>query len=255
MARVYVLHTKEEEAQPLLRALQSAGHQVEYQQKASRDTVQKVRAEPPDAFVIDLSRAPSHGINYAIYFRGAKPTRHIPFVFVDGETEKVEKAKKLLPDSVFATKAKAAAAVKKALASPQQAVVKGGYMQQWAHRSTAEKLGIKEGARVAVFEAPRDYLRVFGKLPPDVALEEDPEEILPLSVWFVRDAESYAATLRQKRSLATRSKLWIAWPKGQRGGVTQYTIRETALAFGLVDYKICSMNEAWSAMALAIKKT
>ena len=127
-------------------------------------------------------------------------------------------------------------------------------MEQWAHRSTAEKLGIKEGSRVAVFDPPRDYLRVLGKLPADVAIEEDPEEVLPLSIWFVNDPDTYGAQLRQKRSLVGRSKLWIAWPKGQRGGITQFVIREAALAVGLVDYKICSVNEAWSAMALAFKK-
>jgi hypothetical protein len=255
MARVFVLHTKEDEAQPLLRAIKAAGHQVEYQAKASGDTVRRIRQSPPEALVIDLSRAPSHGLNYAMYFRRAKATRHIPFVFLDGEAEKVEKVKKFFPDSVYTTQSKAPAAVKKALASPQRSVVEGGYMEQWAHRSTAEKLGIKEGSRVAVFDPPRDYLRVFGKVPADVTFEEDPVDVLPLSIWFVRDPDVYASGLRQRRSLAGRTKLWVAWPKGQRGGITQFVVRDAALAVGLVDYKICSVNEAWSAMAFALKKS
>jgi CheY-like chemotaxis protein len=254
MARVYVLHTKEEEAQPLLRSLETAGHQVQYRARASGDTVRQIRQNPPDALVIDLSRAPSHGMNYAMYFRKTKATRHVPFVFVEGDAEKVEKVKKFFPDSIYTTKAKIATALKRAIRIPQHAIVEGGYMEQWAHRSTAEKLGIKPGARVAVFDAPRDYLRVLGKLPEDVTFEEDPDEVLSLSVWFVRDPDAYAAGLRQRRSLAGRSKLWVAWPKGQRDGITQFVVREVALAVGLVDYKICSVNDAWSAMALALKK-
>jgi hypothetical protein len=51
------------------------------------------------------------------------------------------------------------------------------------------------------------------------------------------------------RDLAGRTKLWVLWPKQK--ALTQALIREGAVAVGLVDYKICAVNETWSAMALA----
>ena len=53
-------------------------------------------------------------------------------------------------------------------------------MMDRTDRTTAEKLGIKAGARVAWIDPPADYLRVLGKLPKDAALEEHPDEALPL---------------------------------------------------------------------------
>ena len=64
-------------------------------------------------------------------------------------------------------------------------------MMDRTDRTTAEKLGIKAGARVALIDPPADYLRVLGKLPKDASLEEDPEETLPLTLWFVRDPDGY----------------------------------------------------------------
>jgi hypothetical protein len=44
------------------------------------------------------------------------------------------------------------------------------------------------------------------------------------------------------------------WPKGQRGGINGNLVREAALQLGLVDYKICSVNDVWTGMVFAVKK-
>ncbi len=60
---------------------------------------------------------------------------------------------------------------------------------------------------------------------------------------------------RIRQSPAAQTKLWVIWPKGgQQAGITQQFIRESALAVGLVDYKICAVNDRWSAIAFAKKK-
>jgi hypothetical protein len=127
-------------------------------------------------------------------------------------------------------------------------------MERWTARTTAQKMGIKEGSRVAVIDPPPDYVRVLGELPKDVSLEEDPADVLPVTIWFVRDPEVYARALPRKRKIAAQSRFWVVWPKGQRDGINQFVIRETALQLGLVDYKICSVNEVWTAMVFAVKK-
>jgi hypothetical protein len=125
-------------------------------------------------------------------------------------------------------------------------------------RTAAEKLGIKAGARVAVIDPPQDYLRVLGKLPPDVSLEEQPDDVLPLTLWFVRDPDMYMTGLAAMRKRAVTSRHWIIYPKQQAGrtasGLTQSLIREAALAVGLVDYRICSVNEVWTGLLFTLKK-
>ena len=251
---VRVQHWKQAEAQPLLKILRAAGHQVDYNE-AAESNARYIRETKPDAVVIDLSRSPAHGRELAVYLRGTKSTRHIPIVFVDGEPEKVQKIRELMPDAQYATLSKVAAAVKRAIAKPPAApVVPPQMMERVTGRSTAQKMGIVAGTRVALIDPPADYARVLGELPQDVSLEEDPQEVLPVTVWFVRDPDEYVRALPKKRGLAGRSKFWVVWPKGQREGINGNLVREVALQLGLVDYKICSVNQVWTAMVFAVKK-
>jgi hypothetical protein len=102
----------------------------------------------------------------------------------------------------------------------------------------------------------------LGRLPNDASLEEEPEETLPLTLWFVRDPEAYRAGLGGIRKRALTSRIWIIYPKQQarrpshseRPGITQSFVRESALAVGLVDYKICSVNEVWTGLLFTRKK-
>jgi len=132
-------------------------------------------------------------------------------------------------------------------------------MMNRTDRTTAEKLGIKAGLRVALIDPPVDYLRVLGKLPKDASLEEEPDEPLPLTLWFVRDPDGYLAGLGRIRKLALTSRIWIIYPKGgpkgrPASGLTQGLIREAALSVGLVDYKVCSVNETWTGLLFTRKK-
>ena len=128
-------------------------------------------------------------------------------------------------------------------------------MMDRTDRTTAEKLGIKAGARVALIDPPVDYVRVLGKLPKDASLEEEPEETLPLTLWFVRDPDGYASGLPDMRRRAMKTRIWIIYPKGRpASGLTQGFIREAALSVGLVDYKICSVNEVWTGLLFTRKK-
>jgi hypothetical protein len=57
------------------------------------------------------------------------------------------------------------------------------------------------------------------------------------------------------RKRAAASRIWIIYPKGrQTSGLTQSLVREAALAVGLVDYKVCSVNEVWTGLLFTRKK-
>ena len=190
MPRVRLFHWRAEEAQTLIAALRAGGYTVEYPGDKANGSWRSLRENPPLAAIIDLTRLPSHGRYVAAEIRASKSMRSIPIVFVDGDPEKVERIRKDLPDAVYTSRSRLVSALKrvKPLADP----VIAPRMMNRTDRSTADKLGIKAGARVALIDPPADYVRVLGKLPKDASLEEEPEEALPLTLWFVRDPDAYA---------------------------------------------------------------
>ncbi len=257
MQRVRLFHWKAAEASQLVGLLRSKGFTVDYAGASANANFRSLREAPPMAAIIDLTRLPSHGRYVAGAIRGTKSVRHIPIVFVDGEAEKVDKLRREIPDAVFTSRARLASALKR-VKPVADLVVPPRIMDSYAGRTAAEKLGIRKDSRVALLDPPTDYARALGKLPPGVSLEEDPDEVLAVTLWFIRDPDAYLARLPRMRSFAAKSKLWILWRKQtarQRdSGVTQPFIRESALAVGLVDYKICSVNEDWSGLLFSWKK-
>jgi hypothetical protein len=213
--------------------------------------------------VIDLTVRPSHGRDSAIYLRRTKYARHIALVFVDGAPEKVEAIRRLLPDAAFATStapkqlcSNIRSACAKGVAEP---VIPPSPMERFGSRTAAQKLGIKENATVALIDPPRDYAAALGELPAGAELLEDPDPVQAVTLWFIRDPRVYQAEVHRMRAIANRTKLWVVWRKGSagkdtRGGLTDKVIRQVANEAGLVDYKICAVNEQWSAMAFAQRK-
>ena len=255
MQRVRVVHWKAEEAGPLREVCGSAGFQVEFDEADLLTLLRAIRSTQPDAVVIDLTRAPSHGRQLAYHLRSSKSARHIPIIFVDGAAEKVVAVREILPDATFCILQRLPAAVKLAIRNPVATpVAPPTVMQSYGSRTTAQKLGIAAGMRVAIFDAPRDYAAVLGTLPADVELDDEPQGAAPVTLWFVCDPREYQAELPRMARLAAVSKLWMIWKKGSTNGLTQNLVREAANEHGLVDYKICSVNAQWSGMLFAAKK-
>ena len=121
-----------------------------------------------------------------------------------------------------------------------------------------QKLGIKEGHRVAVVSAPRGF--ALGALPAGTHLQRSLAGKLPLDVLVVfvtrrADLVARIATCRPRMNPA--AGLWIAWPKrasGMATDITEDTVREVALPTGLVDNKVCAIDDTWSGLRLVIRK-
>jgi CheY-like chemotaxis protein len=255
MPRVRIVHWKPADAEALLETCRAGGLEVEFDPAALPDAARTIRRTMPDALVIDLTRMPSHGRELAFAIRRTKYTRQIPIVFVDGEPEKVEAIRRQLPDAVFASRRQLCARIKSACGKKiRNPVTPPGVMERYASRSKAQKLGIKEGSTVALFDAPRDYAAVLGEMPAGVELVEDPDAVHPVTLWFVRDPREYRIGLGRMRAIADRTKLWIVWRKASTGGLTSNLIREAANEAGLVDYKICAVGAQWSGMVFARRK-
>jgi CheY-like chemotaxis protein len=240
MPRVRVIHWRAGEAAALIEACRGAGFEVEYLERDGGAICRAIRANPPDVVVIDLTRLPSHGKEVAVWLRGAKSTRDIPIVFVGGDPLKV---------------AKVAAAIKRP-ARRASAVSPPGTMERAREKSAAQKLGIAAGSAVACIEPPRDFPELLGELPDSVDFREDDDA--PITLWFVHDREGLLENLRRMRTMAPRTRLWLLWRKGasvsSSAEVTQNSVREMAREVGLVDYKICSVDQRWSDMLFTRKK-
>jgi hypothetical protein len=255
---VRLFHSKAEEAEALVTLMTEAGYNVYYPGEREASPFAKIKALEPVAVVIDLSRLPTQARYVGTEIRRHKGLRHIPIVFVDGDEVRVQQARAVLPDAVFTKQSllKDALAKLKPVSDP---VVPAGSIL--SDRTTAEKLGIKANARVALIRPPIDYARVIGSLPGGAELEEDPRDVLPLSLWFVSDSDEFLESLRAIRKLAAKSRVWVIYPKQAAkkkkadDGLTQNLIREAGRSVGLVDYKICAVDETWTGLLLTVKKT
>lgn len=85
MSRVLLVHWNAEEAKAKARTLTDLGHKAEILCDSEKPNLGRVREFPPDLFLIDLNRLPSHGREIAGHFRRSKATRQVPILFVDGD--------------------------------------------------------------------------------------------------------------------------------------------------------------------------
>jgi hypothetical protein len=122
----------------------------------------------------------------------------------------------------------------------------------------ARKLGVKPGMRVHYAAAPDGFAALLGELPDAVRVLARPVTGLDLVVLFVRSRaqlERRLAGLHAK--LRQDGMLWIAWPKRASKVPTDMTedvVRDVALPRGLVDVKVCAIDETWSGLKLVIRR-
>jgi len=113
-----------------------------------------------------------------------------------------------------------------------------------------QKLGIKDGARVRLGGAPEGFAAGIGVVPR-VRGEAD------VIVLFVRSQKELAREFpRLRKSLHRAGGLWVAWPKKASGVATDLTenaIRDLGLSHGLVDNKVCAIDETWSGLRFVVR--
>ena len=217
-----------------------------------------LRANPPDALLIDLGRLPSHGRDVGVSMRQTRATRGIPLVFVDGAPEKVEPIRQLLPDAVYTDWPNIQPALRQAIANPpSQPVVLKSSLAGYSGTPLPRKLGIKPGYAVALPGAPDDFETTLGELPDRVTLRRRVQGRCDLIVWFVGSRRELRQRVQRYGLKAGPGGLWICWPKkasGVQSDLSERVVRETGLANGLVDYKIAAIDQTWSGLRFTRRK-
>jgi hypothetical protein len=122
----------------------------------------------------------------------------------------------------------------------------------------AKKLGIKENARVFLAGAPENYLDLVAPLPAGVQFTPQLASDTDLIHIFSADRARLVDALRRAiAKLKPEGAIWVSWPKKSSRvptGITEDTVREIALPMGLVDIKVCAVDETWSGLKLVIRK-
>jgi hypothetical protein len=121
-----------------------------------------------------------------------------------------------------------------------------------------KKLGIKEGDRVALLREPDGFRETLGELPDGVHITTRAgRDTDVLVAFFTRRAELEKRLPKLMDALDVDGGLWISWPKRSSGvetDITEDTLREVGLPLGLVDNKVCAIDETWSGLRLVYRK-
>lgn len=128
----------------------------------------------------------------------------------------------------------------------------------YSGKSLADKLGLKEGACGLLVGAPKGYEKILGRAPSPGKADLD------FIQWFGRrEAALNKALAPLKESLAKSGMLWISWPKKtalskeeakEPDILDENKVRALGLAAGLVDVKVCAVDETWSGLKFVFRK-
>ena len=121
-----------------------------------------------------------------------------------------------------------------------------------------KKLGIKEGGRVALVNAPDGFDATLGSLPEGVVTTRRAGASHDVVVLFVKQRAALEKALpRLEKAIFPAGAIWVAWPKKASKvptDITEDTVRDVCLPRGLVDVKVCAIDDVWSGLKLVWRK-
>ena len=217
MYHIRLIHWNELEAQERAARLQDFGYKVEYE-TLNNNIMRAMRDQPPSAVVIDLNRITSHGRDVVVGIRSYKTTRHVPIVFVGGQTHKMKQIKDLLPDAVYTSWNEIKSDLQTAIDHPpSNPIVPKSRMAGYAGTPLPKKLGIKPNSTVILVEAPEKFEEILEPLPEGVKFNRDINAGCDLTLWFVQSQQELKANITTMVAHAKGGGLWIVWPKKTSG--------------------------------------
>lgn len=122
----------------------------------------------------------------------------------------------------------------------------------------AKKLGIKESFCVKTKNAPEDYLEILEPIPNGVSFSTTQRKDVDVWHLFTKKKVELKKQLEiAQKQIKQDGMIWVSWPKKSSGvasEITEDTIREACLPMGLVDIKVCAVDDTWSGLKLVIRK-
>lgn len=122
----------------------------------------------------------------------------------------------------------------------------------------AKKLGIKGGSTVFAVDPPGNYAELLAPLPAGAAIIANPGPETDIIHLFTNTRDGLFTNLSKCRNLIKQDgAIWVSWYKKAAKLATEITedsVRETAFPLGLVDVKVCAVDEKWSGLKLVIRR-
>ena len=120
----------------------------------------------------------------------------------------------------------------------------------------AKKLGIKEGTILRLFQEPANYFDLFTNMPAGVKVVRETTGHKDIVHFFTKDiAELDNSITSLRKEIFPGGMIWVSWPKRAskvETNVTEDLVRNIALRNGLVDVKVCAIDETWSGLKLVV---
>ena len=255
MSIIRYIHWNAEEAREMAIRIQKLGHRVQFEVPSGGQFIKNIEAGNPDVIIINLSRLPSQGRDFAFLLRSRKTTRHIPILFLDGQPDKVKAVRDRLPDAIYTTWDRLEIDIHRVLIEHvSNLIVPKSMMDAYKGKPLVHKLGIKPNFRVVLLNSPENFKELLEPMPPDVVFETEMTIECDVLIWFVKEKGELCKQIKKLSVDAKCPKIWIAWPKQKsslQSNLTQNIVRENGLAAGLVDYKISSFDDTWSGLLFA----
>ncbi len=131
-------------------------------------------------------------------------------------------------------------------------------MAGYSGTALAKKLGIVAGSRVFLSDAPKNYMELVAPLPQEVQVVRKIDGETDIVHIFSTERARLKVALRNSLGkLRQDASIWVSWPKKSSKvptDITEDTIREVASPMGLVDIKVCAVDEVWSGLKLVVRK-
>ncbi|MCB2056791.1 MAG: DUF3052 family protein [Novosphingobium sp.] len=122
----------------------------------------------------------------------------------------------------------------------------------------AKKLSLRDGMRVWFDAMPESVADEIDEYALELTFVADPAQGIDAAHVFVTERGALAARLQALRhQIAPDGQIWVSWPKKAAKvptDITEDTIRELCLPLGLVDTKVCALDDVWSGLKLVIRK-
>lgn len=131
-------------------------------------------------------------------------------------------------------------------------------MADYSGTPLPRKLGIKEGSKLALIDAPQGFEGTLGRLPQATAVSRDGPGPFDVILLFAKRRDALERRFEAlARKLEPNGGFWIAWPKKASGvetDIDQSAVMEIGLASGLVDNKVAAVDETWSGLRFVVRK-
>ena len=129
-------------------------------------------------------------------------------------------------------------------------------MAGYSGTALAKKLGIKEGHRLTLVEAPPEW--AVPDLPANVEVGAGLQEPADVVIAFHREAAELSSRIEALgQAIHPNGMVWIAWPRkagGHDSDITENGIRDVVLPLGLVDVKVAALDDDWSGLKVVWRR-